>query len=96
VTTGHALVLPKRHTPDYFSMTAPERAQADELLRVLSRRLSDEHPDIAGFNVGANSGVAAGQTVFHAHIHLIPRREGDVANPTGGVRSVIPGKADPR
>jgi diadenosine tetraphosphate (Ap4A) HIT family hydrolase len=93
VTPGHHLVIPKRHRVDYFTMTAQERADADDLLRYLSGKLADSDPAIAGFNVGANAGSAAGQTVMHAHIHLIPRRPGDTPDPRGGVRAVIPGKA---
>lgn len=90
VTPGHILVLPKRHTPDYFSMTASERRDADDLLRVLQNRIQMNDSTVIGFNVGANCGEAAGQTIMHAHIHLIPRRKGDVAEPRGGVRGVIP------
>jgi diadenosine tetraphosphate (Ap4A) HIT family hydrolase len=92
VTPGHHLVLPRRHTPDYFTMTQQERQDAEALVRLLRNRLAETDPSIQGFNVGSNSGEVAGQTVMHAHIHLIPRRAGDVPNPRGGVRHVIPGK----
>ncbi len=92
VTEGHTLIIPKRHTPDYFSMTSKERQHADELMRYFKNKLSQVDKAVMGFNVGMNCGEAAGQTVMHAHIHLIPRRKGDVENPRGGVRHVIAGK----
>lgn len=93
VTPGHALILPKRHTPDFFSLTAEENAEVFDLLRVVQRRLRERDRLIAGFNVGSNAGAAAGQTVMHCHVHLIPRRTGDAPDPEGGVRGVIPGRA---
>lgn len=95
VADGHMLVVPRRHTPDMLSMTQAERAEADDLLRLLSGRARAEDPSIEGFNVGANCGPVAGQTIAHAHLHLIPRRKGDVADPTGGVRGVIPDRRVP-
>ena len=95
VAPGHMLVLPKRHAQDYFSMTEAERVATNELLRVLRNRIMKSDSDVAGFNVGWNCGAAAGQTVAHAHVHLIPRRVGDVKHPAGGVRGVIPGKQQP-
>jgi ATP adenylyltransferase len=92
VTPGHMLVIPIRHTPDWFSMTTGERLDADQLMHVLQARIRAEDNKVAGFNVGTNCGDAAGQTVPHAHIHLVPRRVGDVDNPRGGVRGVIPEK----
>jgi len=92
VTPGHVLVLPRRHAVDVFSMTIVERTHADELIRVLRNRIADKDRRVLGFNVGHNSGETAGQTVMHAHIHLIPRRSGDVENPRGGVRGVVPEK----
>ena len=89
VTTGHHLVIPRRHSPDFFTMSEAERREATELLRLLRNRLAAD-PEITGFNVGTNCGGAAGQTIFHAHIHLIPRRTGDVDDPRGGVRGVVP------
>jgi diadenosine tetraphosphate (Ap4A) HIT family hydrolase len=94
VTEGHVLVLPVRHTPDFFSMTDQERRDADELIARLRARISQEDRSVTGFNIGTNCGAVAGQTVQHAHIHLIPRRDGDTPNPRGGVRGVIPGKRD--
>ncbi|MCF8033879.1 MAG: HIT family protein [Desulfarculaceae bacterium] len=92
VTPGHVLILPRRHTPDYFSLNAEERRDADQLIRLLKARAQQADPVITGFNIGINCGASAGQTIFHAHIHLIPRRDGDVAHPRGGVRGVIPAK----
>lgn len=90
VTPGHVLVIPKRHTPDYFTMTERERHDAEELLKVLQGEIKQKDPSVRGFNVGVNCGQVAGQTVMHAHIHLIPRRIGDVPDPRGGVRGAIP------
>ena len=91
VTPGHMLVIPWRHVSDWFETTDEERrdvlALTDEARALLLR---DRQPD--GFNLGVNVGQAAGQTVFHVHLHLIPRYEGDVDSPRGGVRGVIPAK----
>ena len=92
VTKDHSLVIPARHTPDFFSMTSEERRDAEGLLRTLRNRLTADDPSIAGFNTGSNCGDAAGQTVMHAHIHLIPRRKGDTPDPRGGIRGAVPGK----
>jgi ATP adenylyltransferase len=92
VTPGHLLVIPIRHTPDWFSMTQGERVDADQLIRVLQARIRAEDKRVAGFNIGTNCGDVAGQTVAHAHVHLVPRRSGDIADPRGGVRGVIPEK----
>lgn len=73
-------------------MTQAERNDADSLLRILRNRLTEDDPSITGCNIGMNSGAPAGQAVFHVHIHLIPRRDGDTENPRGGVRGVNPGK----
>lgn len=89
VTPGHFLILPKRHVADYFDLTDRERRDTDRLLRRVRDLLLAEDPTIEGFNIGVNCGIAAGQTVSHAHIHLIPRRSGDVPDPRGGVRGVI-------
>jgi diadenosine tetraphosphate (Ap4A) HIT family hydrolase len=94
VTPLHTLVLPYRHVPDYFDLNADEKRAIDELLEEVRLDVLARDPNVAGFNIGINVGIAAGQTIFHCHIHLIPRRPGDVANPRGGVRAVIPGKPD--
>ena len=86
-------VVPRRHVPTWFDATADERAAITESIdRGRDLIASRHHPD--GFNIGINVGEAAGQTVFHLHVHLIPRYKGDVPNPAGGVRHVIPGKGN--
>jgi diadenosine tetraphosphate (Ap4A) HIT family hydrolase len=92
VTEGHALVIPKRHVVDYFGLTGDELSACDDLLRQLRADTMSKDTTVQGFNVGMNAGLVAGQTIFHCHIHLIPRRAGDVENPRGGVRHIIPGK----
>ncbi len=92
VTHLHTLVIPKRHVSSYFDMSALEKAGCDMLLEQERQKILDENPSVTGFNIGINVGASAGQTVFHCHIHLIPRREGDIENPRGGVRGVIPDK----
>jgi len=91
VSTGHLLVIPFRHVADYFSLTAEEKhavlALVDECKEVIEENLSP-----AGYNIGFNVGTAAGQTVMHCHCHVIPRYVGDVRDPKGGVRGVVPGK----
>jgi diadenosine tetraphosphate (Ap4A) HIT family hydrolase len=93
VSDGHALVCPRRHVADVFALDEGEWdglwRTVRQVQQLLAPRLS---PD--GWNVGVNSGPAAGQTVAHAHVHLIPRYAGDVADPRGGVRAVIPERAD--
>jgi len=90
VTPGHTLIIPKRHVVDYFGLTDRERADANDLLRLLRNQAREKDRRITGFNVGVNAGASAGQTVMHCHIHLIPRRDGDMVDPRGGVRGVIP------
>lgn len=93
VAEGHALITTVRHVAGYFEITHEERSALHAALWRARDHLQAEHrPD--GFNIGINVGEAAGQTVQHVHIHLIPRYRGDVPNPRGGVRGVIPGKAD--
>lgn len=92
VTQGHTLIIPKRHVADYFDLYKSEQGAIDELMKVQRERLQESDTDITGWNVGANVGASSGQTIFHVHMHLIPRREGDVENPRGGVRGVIPRK----
>jgi len=82
--------MPKRHVADYFDLHQAERNAIDQLLKEQRGYLSSSDPTITGWNVGANAGESAGQTVFHVHIHLIPRRDGDMDDPKGGVRGVIP------
>ncbi len=92
VTSGHLLIIPKRHCMDFFHMTPEEQMDANNLLTILSRKILKDDSSITGFNIGINSGGSAGQTIFHCHIHLIPRRDGDTPEPRGGVRGVIPDK----
>jgi diadenosine tetraphosphate (Ap4A) HIT family hydrolase len=92
VSPGHTLIIPKRHVGSFFEITDAERADLMSLLARARDELEREfHP--AGYNVGINDGAAAGQTVPHLHIHLIPRYDGDQEDPRGGVRWVIPSKA---
>ena len=92
VTEGHTLIIPKRHVPSFFELTDEEQASFLETLHVQKQKLASTDKTITGFNVGINDGEDAGQTVMHCHIHLIPRRKGDMENPRGGVRGVIPEK----
>ena len=94
VTPGHHLIVPKRHFDNYFELKSAELLAFNELLLKTKDKLRNEDPSIEGFNIGINQGAVAGQTIFHTHMHLIPRRKGDVEHPTGGVRNVIPGKGD--
>ena len=94
VTEMHSLIIPKRHIPDYFDLTKEELIACDQLIRSLKDEISNSDNSVNGFNIGMNLGETAGQTIFHCHIHLIPRRTGDVDNPRGGVRHTIPGKGD--
>ena len=90
VTPLHTLVLPLRHTPTYFDLTDQEIAAANDLLRRLRAEIHAADLAVQGFNIGANAGAVSGQTIFHCHIHLIPRRAADLDDPRGGVRGVIP------
>lgn len=90
VTELHTLVIPKRHVADYFDLYQPELNAINQLVNDLKASIESEDTTVEGFNVGVNSGVVAGQTVMHCHVHLIPRRKGDVEQPRGGVRGVIP------
>ena len=92
VTELHTLIVPRRHAKDYFELTQEEVAACNNLINQLRLDLMEEDSSIEGFNIGMNAGEVAGQTVFHCHIHLIPRRKGDVENPRGGIRHIIPGK----
>lgn len=93
VSRGHALIVPKRHVENYFDLT-PKEIQAMHIVLNRAKEIIDAkyHPD--GYNIGVNVGESAGQSVFHVHMHLIPRYKGDVEEPKGGVRGVIPGKRD--
>jgi diadenosine tetraphosphate (Ap4A) HIT family hydrolase len=91
VSQGHTLVISRRHVSDFFSLSGAEVAAMVKLLFRMQRSLAAQLRP-GGFNVGINVGAAAGQTVMHVHLHLIPRSLGDVAEPQGGVRNVIPGR----
>jgi len=90
VTELHTLVIPRRHVASYFELGRPEINACNELLESAKQDIQKSDDLVKGFNVGINVGKKAGQTIFHCHIHLIPRRAGDTENPRGGVRGVIP------
>jgi diadenosine tetraphosphate (Ap4A) HIT family hydrolase len=92
VTEGHTLLIPKRHAADYFELSQAEINAINQLMVQQQEFLQKSDKSIEGFNIGMNCGEVAGQTIFHCHVHLIPRRKGDVENPRGGVRHVIAGK----
>ena len=92
VTKYHTLVIPRRHVLDYFELTKIEHDAIQELLYSHKERLQNLDSTITGFNIGINVGKDAGQSIFHVHVHLIPRRHGDMEDPKGGVRGVIPEK----
>ncbi|MBB6447789.1 HIT family protein [Bacillus benzoevorans] len=91
VNEGHLLIIPKRHVVQYFDLTERERKAIDQLL-FEGKSLLDEQYQPDGYNIGVNCGEEAGQTIFHVHVHLIPRFKGDMDDPRGGVRGVIPEK----
>ena len=90
VSQFHSLIIPKRHVLNYFELNQDEILACNELILKTKKQILKEDPDVKGFNIGSNVGKVAGQSIMHCHIHLIPRREGDVENPQGGIRSVIP------
>ena len=92
VTEQHCLIIPKRHVVDYFELSNEELIACNDLIKIVKNEVLDKDKNIKAFNVGTNAGKIAGQSIMHCHIHLIPRREGDVENPQGGVRGVIPSK----
>ena len=92
VSDHHCLIIPKRHIKDYFDMTNDELIACNDLIQIVKNEILSKDTNVKGFNIGTNAGKIAGQSIMHCHIHLIPRREGDVDNPQGGVRSVIPNK----
>lgn len=92
VSPGHALLVTRRHVPTWFDAT-PAEQQALTAAVALARREIERRHQPQGYNVGFNAGEAAGQSVFHLHVHVIPRYQGDTPDPRGGVRGVIPGKA---
>ena len=83
--------FPKRHVESYFDLTKPEKKAVDQLILISKKHLDETYkPD--GYNIGINEGVYAGQTILHCHIHMIPRYQGDISNPEGGIRGVIPAR----
>ena len=86
----HCLIIPKRHVVDYFELSDDEIIACNNLIKIIKKEVLDKDKSVKAFNIGTNAGKIAGQSIMHCHIHLIPRREGDVENPQGGVRSVIP------
>lgn len=93
VSPGHTLIIPRRHIASFFETTAQEKSELLSVLAWCRDELMARHRP-AGFNIGINDGEAAGQTVMHLHIHLIPRYPGDTPDPRGGVRWIFPDKAD--
>ena len=94
VTDLHTLVIPKRHVETYFDLYQPELNSCNRMIQKFKQQIEKEDESVKGFNIGINNGEVSGQTIFHCHVHLIPRREGDVKNPRGGVRGVIPNKQE--
>ena len=92
VSKDHCLIIPKRHIKDYFELSKEELIACDKLIKIVKDEIINKDQSVKGFNLGTNIGKVSGQSIFHCHFHLIPRREGDVENPQGGVRSVIPSK----
>ena len=93
VTEGHCLIIPRRHAATWFDMNEAEVIATSRLIHRARARLQADDPGVTGFNIGMNCWKSAGQSVFHAHIHLIPRRDGDQEDPQGGVRKIFPDKA---
>mgnify|MGYP001246364971 CR=1 FL=1 len=92
VTKHHTLIVTNRHVEDYFDLNREEVVELNKILKNQKKELQKLDKKITGFNIGANIGKDAGQSIMHCHIHLIPRRKGDVKDPRGGVRGVIPSK----
>ena len=92
VTEHHCLIIPKRHIKNYFDLSNEELLACNDLVQIVKKEIIKKDPSVKGFNLGTNIGKVSGQSILHCHLHLIPRRKGDVDNPQGGVRSVIPNK----
>ena len=92
VSEHHCLIIPKRHIKDYFQFTNEELLACNKLIKIVKDEIINKDHTVKGFNLGTNIGKVSGQSIMHCHFHLIPRRKNDVANPQGGVRSVIPNK----
>jgi len=92
VTLGHTLLISKEHKKDFFDLNSLEKQDLNQSIVEVRSLIDLEFKDITGYNIGMNCGISAGQTIFHFHLHIIPRREGDCDSPRGGVRGVIPKK----
>ncbi len=92
VTLQHTLVIPKRHIASFFELSDEDLLACNELIKKTKELIEYQDKNVDGFNVGVNIGNSAGQSIFHCHIHVIPRRTGDMDEPKGGVRHVIPSK----
>ena len=92
VSKHHCLIIPKRHINDFFDLTTEELLSCNDMIKKVKDEIINKDKTVKGFNLGTNIGKISGQTILHCHFHLIPRREGDVESPQGGVRSVIPNK----
>ena len=92
VTPLHTLIIPKRHFASFFEMNDDEQASVFSILKQQRDEIMALDPSVTSFNVGTNDGIDAGQSIYHLHIHLFPRRPGDIENPRGGVRGIIPAK----
>ena len=90
VSKFHCLIIPKRHIRNYFDLDEKDLNACNQLIKKIRSKIEKDDNLVKGFNIGTNAGIVAGQTIMHCHIHLIPRRKGDVENPQGGVRGVIP------
>ena len=90
VSKYHCLIIPKRHINDFFDLTTEELLSCNDIIKKAKDEIINKDKTVKGFNLGTNIGKISGQTILHCHFHLIPRREGDVESPQGGVRSVIP------
>tara|TARA_B110000008_G_scaffold240640_1_gene248113 strand:+ start:1138 stop:1416 length:279 start_codon:yes stop_codon:yes gene_type:complete len=88
----HTLIIPKRHAETYFDLDEDETGELSKVLKIERQKILEMDDTVKAFNIGINAGEESGQTIFHCHIHLIPRRKGDVKDPRGGVRGVIPNK----
>ena len=92
VSQYHTLIIPKRHVASYFDLEEYEVVDMHKMLNKMRARIKEWDETVSGFNLGVNVGKDAGQSIFHVHMHLMPRRKGDIDNPQGGVRGVIPSK----
>lgn len=92
-SSGHLLIISKEYRRDFFELTNEEKKELPDLITTAKKLIEKEHSP-TGYNIGINCGTAAGQTVFHFHCHVIPRYDGDMDDPQGGIRNVIPGTGD--